>query len=54
MTQTQAAINIDKIYLGLWLLNALTQRVVEMDGKNYPKACFRGVFSSYLHINAKH
>ena len=28
------------------LLKAFTRRVAEFDGKNYPKACLRGVFSS--------
>ena len=28
------------------LLKAFTHRVAEFDGKNYPKACLRGVFTS--------
>ena len=30
------------------LLKAFTRRVAEFDGKNYPKACLRGVFSSKI------
>jgi len=33
-------------FLCLLLLKAFTRRVAEFDGKNYPKACLRGVFSS--------
>ena len=32
------------------LLKAFTHRVAEFDGKNYPKACLRGVFSSKIRI----
>ena len=33
-------------FLCLLLLKAFTRRVAEFDGKNYPKACLRGVFTS--------
>jgi hypothetical protein len=33
-------------FLCLLLLKAFTRRVAKFGGKNYPKACLRGVFSS--------